>query len=158
MSSGPKLWNRRWGTARARPCRAAQHGDQLVLCRDRHFAFDGCPAHNSAMLGNLSKVVRHSVMQTEAVVPQRQRTLLPVQPATELGLRRVLIEKIDKRRAFALSHPLEPRGERRAQAQGFAATLGMTSDNRVHCTCRLITKLIHAFISRRPVYWGLPTH
>lgn len=62
-----------------------------ALRSNRHFAFDRCSTHDTPMPRYLAKVVGNGVMQTHAVVPQRKRLWFPVQPASELRLRAVVV-------------------------------------------------------------------
>src|SRR5262245_11155232 len=74
--------------------------------RDRALAGDGGAVEQTA----LAVIVVDRVVQRAAIVPDRQRALVPAEAAGELRANAVLVEEIEQRPALGLGHVGEAHG------------------------------------------------
>src|SRR5438128_1801743 len=80
----------------------------------------------------LALIVIERIMPGRAIVPERNRALLPAEARLEFGARGVLAEVIEQRLALLRGPAFEVRRERRVDVERWTSTLGMADHDGMH--------------------------
>src|SRR6202041_504357 len=112
---------RPWAARRADPGARNDNALNRPLALDRH------PVHHAA----LAVIIVDRVVLDGAVVPERDRALLPPEAAGEFRAHRVAVEVVEERRALLLGHVLEARGEATMHVERLPAAFDMGAHHRV---------------------------